>query len=160
MFGNNKKKADNNTPGKKTTPSPTNALNSLVKGTVIEGKINSESDLRIDGTIKGELVCKAKVIIGPTGYVQGEIKCANAIIEGRMEGTIHVSELLNVKETADVSGEIYTNKLIVQAGAIFNVGCRMGTQHSNGSTTKPKAAAKEFNQQGGRKPATDAKKAS
>ncbi len=159
MFGN-KKKEESNTVSKKASPAAFNALNSLVKGTVIEGQINSESDLRVDGTIKGTLICKSKVIIGPTGYVEGEIRCANAIVEGRMDGTIHVSELLNVRETAEVKGEIFTNKLIVQSGAIFNVGCKMGKQESNGFAGKPKPSAKEISQSG-RTPATaDAKKAS
>ncbi len=159
MFGNNKKKTETGSNSGKHTSTPTNALNSLVKGTTIEGEIHSESDLRVDGTIKGNLVCKAKVIIGPTGLVEGEIQCANAIIEGKMDGTIRVSQLLTVKETADVSGEVYTNKLIVQSGAIFNVGCKMGTQHSNGQTGRQKPAAKEISNQKGR-PQADAKKAS
>lgn len=121
MFGSKK------TEDTKGLSSPTNpnALNSLVKGTVIEGNVVAESDIRIDGTIKGILSCNAKVIIGPTGFIDGEIKCVNAIIEGKFEGTLRVSELLHVKETADVNGDIKTNKLMVQPGAIFNVACNM-----------------------------------
>ncbi len=159
MFGN-KKKEETKAVSKKTSAAPTNALNSLVKGTLIEGEINSESDIRIDGTIKGSLICKAKVIIGPTGFIEGEVKCANAIIEGRMQGVLRVSELLNVRETADVSGEIYTNKLIVQSGAIFNVGCKMGAQHSSENAGKAaKSSAKEISRPE-RQPAANTKKAS
>ncbi len=140
MFGNSNKKNDEGKSVKKTASAPANALNSLVQGTTLVGEIKSESDIRIDGTIKGTLNCNAKVIVGPTGYVEGEVHCKNAIIEGRLEGTIHVAELLNVRETADINGDIYTNKLIVQSGAIFNVGCRMGTQHSSAHSSKPKAA--------------------
>lgn len=102
------------------------SLNSLVKGTVVEGTVKSESDIRIDGTIKGKLFCDAKVIIGPSGYVEGEIRCENAVIEGKFEGNLQVSELLNIRETANISGEVRTNKLIVQSGATFNVACSMG----------------------------------
>lgn len=109
-------------------------LNALVKGTTVEGTINCDSDLRIDGTIKGKLICKAKVIIGPTGVVEGEIKCQNAVIEGRFKGILVVTELLNVRETADIDGEITTNKLLVQSGAKFNVSCHMDQSGSNGST--------------------------
>ena len=139
MFGN--KKNEESKAAKKTAVTPTsNALNSLVQGTTLIGEITSESDIRIDGIIKGKLNCNAKVIIGPTGCVEGEVHCKNAIVEGRLEGTIHVAELLNVRETADINGDIYTSKLIVQSGAIFNVGCKMGTQHSNAQSSKPKAA--------------------
>ena len=110
-----------------------NALNSLVHGTIIEGQVNAKSDIRVDGVIKGSLVCSAKVIIGPTGYVEGQINCANAIIEGKFEGNLQVNDLLNVRKTAQINGEISTGKLIVEAGAIFNVNCRMGNQRANGN---------------------------
>ncbi len=144
MFSKKKDNTPTNT-HKKTPTTSSNALNSLVQGTVVEGSINSESDIRIDGTIKGNLTCKAKVIIGPAGFVDGEVNCVNAMIEGRFNGTLHVSELLNVRETADVSGEIFTNKLIVQSGAVFNVSCKMGNQQTNGTAGTNKSAVKEFN---------------
>lgn len=157
MFGNNNKKNEESKSVKKTSSAPINALNSLVQGTILVGEIKSESDIRVDGTIKGTLHCNAKVIVGPTGYVEGEVHCKNAIIEGRLEGTIHVAELLNVRETADVNGNIFTNKLIVQSGAIFNVGCKMGTQKSSAQEHKPKAANKVV---GNTERQNDAKKAS
>ncbi len=91
-----------------------------------------ESDLRVDGIIKGKLTSTAKVIIGPTGAVEGEIRCQNAVIEGRFKGFLTVTELLNVRETAEVEGEIITNKLLVQSGAKFNVACKMETGTGNG----------------------------
>jgi cytoskeletal protein CcmA (bactofilin family) len=131
MFGNTKSTDDTK---KTSTPSsPTGALNALVKGTVIEGNVRCDSDLRVDGTIKGKLNCQAKVIIGPTGAVEGEIRCQNAVIEGRFKGNLHVTELLNVRETAEVDGEIVTNKLLVQSGARFNVSCKMDIGGSNGT---------------------------
>ena len=128
MFGSNK-----NTEEVKTTPTSTpNALNALAKGTVVEGSIRCDNDLRIDGTIKGKLSCQAKVIIVPPGSVEGEIRCQNAVIEGRYKGTLQVSELLNVRETAEIDGEIITNKLLVHSGARFNVTCNMETGAANG----------------------------
>lgn len=125
MFGGNNKKETNLGRSTNAAPAP-HALNSLVKGTVVEGTVKSESDIRVDGTIKGKLHCDAKVIIGPTGHVDGEIRCQNAVIEGTFEGVLQVSELLNIREAAKVSGEVATEKLIVQSGAAFNVTCTMG----------------------------------
>lgn len=111
------------------------ALNSIVKGTVVEGSVQSASDFRVDGTIQGKLFCDAKVIIGPTGLVEGEIRCKNAVIEGKFEGTIKVSELLNVRESAKISGDVTTGKLIVNSGADFNVTCTMSGGESSKSTS-------------------------
>lgn len=132
MFGttNNNGNGKDSSKSKSSSSSPSagsHALNSVVQGTVLEGSVNSESDFRVDGTIKGKLNCDAKVIIGPQGFVDGEIRCKNAMIEGRFEGKLQVSELLNIRESAKVSGDVTTNKLIVQSGAIYNVTCNMGS---------------------------------
>lgn len=127
--------------GKKSTPTTTsnstsprnngatspdsNALNSLVKGTLVEGTVVAESDIRVDGIIKGTLTCSAKVIIGPSGVIEGDIICQNAVIEGKFKGKLKVRELLSIKETAEVVGDITTENLLVQPGAIFNVTCNM-----------------------------------
>jgi cytoskeletal protein CcmA (bactofilin family) len=134
------------TQSKKSIIPTTNShsLNTLVKGTVVEGTVKSESDIRIDGIIKGSLNCNAKVIIGPSGFIEGEVKCANAVIEGKFEGSLQVTELLNVRENAKVSGDVRTNKLIVQSGAVFNVDCKMGPveSKSNGAIESIKATKK------------------
>jgi cytoskeletal protein CcmA (bactofilin family) len=142
MFGSKKTEATPTiTPSTKTTTSEaTNALNSLVKGTTVEGSIYSESDIRVDGTIKGNLTCKAKVIVGPTGVIDGEVKCQNAMIEGKMFGKLRVTDLLSVKETAEIVGDVVTGKLLVQPGAVFNVTCNMKdvADNNNGNSKQPK----------------------
>lgn len=129
MFGSNGSSTKNESvkSGKSSTGalSP-GGLNSINKGTTIEGSIKASSDIRIDGKIKGQLICDSKVIIGPSGHVDGEIRCQNAVIEGKFEGNLYVKEMLNVRETAHITGEVSTDKLIVQPGGIFNVACAMG----------------------------------
>jgi cytoskeletal protein CcmA (bactofilin family) len=141
MFGSKKTTTEaassSSQTAKPALPSGENALNSLVRGTFTEGTVNAESDIRIDGTIKGKLTCAAKVIIGPSGFIDGEVRCQNAIVEGRFTGKINVSELLVVKENAEVIGDVTTVKLAVSAGALFDVTCNMK------SDTKPQKAAKE-----------------
>lgn len=109
---------------------PAHSLVSLVQGTVVEGTVEAESDIRIDGRIKGKLICKAKVIVGPSGHIEGEIICQNAVVEGHINGKVEVRELLNVRETARIEGKVQTDKLIVQSGALFNVECHMGKEEA------------------------------
>lgn len=126
MFGSKKKEtATNNTNKSKALPSSAPSINSLVVGTHVEGTIKSENDIRIDGSVKGTLNCKAKVIIGPSGLFEGEINCNNARIEGRFQGTLNVKDTLQIKDKAKVEGDINTDKLSVEPGAIFNVSCAM-----------------------------------
>lgn len=150
MFGtsNTAKETDNGKSAKaKGTSAPSavggHSLNSIVQGTAVDGTVRAQSDIRVDGTIKGKLFCDAKVIIGPTGHVEGEIRCQNAVIEGKFEGILEVKELLNVRETATINGDVSTSKLIVQPGGVFNVTCKMGgTTETYGSNHR--AADKEM----------------
>lgn len=137
MFGSKKTEpTQNKVNGGNSAPSG-QALNSLVKGTIVEGTVSSESDIRIDGTIKGTLTCKAKVILGPTGIIEGEIKCLNAVIEGKFQGTLYVEELLQIRETAEVTGDVYTNKLNVQPGANFNGAVKMANEAPKAKQQNP-----------------------
>jgi len=128
MFNNSKNEPKGKTNGLITSASATSS-NSLIQGTNIEGTVQADKDIRIDGTLRGNLNCKGKVIIGPTGYISGDVQCENAVIEGRFEGVLMVSDILHVKETAKVEGDVTTQKLVVQPGSIFNVKCKMGSQH-------------------------------
>ena len=118
------------------TNSFSTSTNSLVQGTTVEGTIISDNDIRIDGRLIGNLNCKGKVIIGSTGSIEGEIECQNAVVEGFFNGLLVVSELLHVKESAKISGDVHTKKLVVQSGSIFNVTCKMGGQKVNKSSKK------------------------
>jgi cytoskeletal protein CcmA (bactofilin family) len=97
-------------------------------GTVLNGDVKSESDLRIDGTIKGNVRCDAKIIIGPTGFVEGNIEGSNADIFGRVAGNVSVKELLQLKEQGNIEGNIIAAKLQIDPTAVFNGKCQMGAQ--------------------------------
>lgn len=122
MFGNTKKSgSDSYVPSSNST-----AINTLVSGTHIEGKITAQSDIRIDGSIEGTLNCAGKLIIGAGGKVEGDSTCENAVIEGSFRGTLIVKNELDVRSNANVVGEIKTGKLNVESGAVFNGNCDMG----------------------------------
>ena len=99
--------------------------NRIVEGTRIKGDIESAADFRLDGTLIGNFNCKGKIVIGPMGVVHGDIVCKNADIEGKFNGKIQVTEVLNVKSKADISGEVVCGKLSVEPGAGFSASCAM-----------------------------------
>ncbi len=111
--------------GATTTSVEPNSINIIGAGTKIIGEINSNGDIRIDGFLKGNLTTQGKLVVGPTGTIIGDINCKNSDIEGKIEGKINVSEILGLKATANVQGDIVTNKLAVEPGAIFTGSCNM-----------------------------------
>lgn len=105
--------------------------NRIVEGTAIKGDINSQADFRLDGMLMGNLQSAGKIVIGPAGSVTGDIICRNADIEGRFNGKIHVTELLNVKSKAKIHGEVICAKLAVEPGAEFSASCEMRPHQKN-----------------------------
>ena len=99
--------------------------NMIAHGTVFEGDLKSEGDFRIEGTIKGTLITKGKVVIGNTGLVEGSLNCNNADVEGQIKGKLVVSETLSLRASAHVDGDVQTGKLAVEPGATFNANCQM-----------------------------------
>ena len=110
----------------KTGPNQASSVNIIGVETKIEGKIQSDSDIRIEGILKGSISTKSKVVVGITGVILGDVDCKHADISGEVKGTIKVDELLTLKNTANINGDITANKLVVEAGAVFNGNCTMG----------------------------------
>lgn len=102
------------------------SINLIGAGTIIEGEVKANGDLRVDGTIMGSVSSKSKVVVGSTGQIQGDIFCQNADISGSVKGKITVAEMLFLKATAKVNGDIVTGKLVVEIGASFTGNCNMG----------------------------------
>ena len=101
------------------------SINLLGPGTVVKGEIKVNGDFRIDGTLIGSIECKGKIVVGPSGSIDGDIQCLNADFSGEVKATVKVSELLTLKETAKFSGEIVTGKLAIEPGAKFSGTCKM-----------------------------------
>jgi len=110
----------------KETEELTNSSNSIGKGTVVTGDIETYGNIRVEGKIIGNLKTKSKVVFGDSSHIEGNIIAQNAEIHGHITGKVEVSELLTLKSTAVISGDIITNKMVVDSGATFNGGCKMG----------------------------------
>ncbi len=118
MFTNN-----NDTIKKPTNPS---TINMIGEGTIITGDIKSKGDIRVDGSLKGSIDTEGKVVVGPGGVVEGDVICKDADIAGVIKAKISVSQLLSLKSSAKLNGDIITNKLSIEPGASFTGSCSMG----------------------------------
>ncbi len=103
-----------------------NINNIIAKGTSIVGEVDAAGNIRIDGKIKGNIKCKSKVVTGKGSLIDGNVYAQNAEIEGDVTGVLEISELLILKSSAVVHGDIRAGKLIIENGAKFNGSCRMG----------------------------------
>jgi len=105
------------------------ALNTFAQDTKIVGSIESDGDIRVDGVLEGKLYCKGRVVIGAESRIKGPIYAKTAEISGTVEGEITVIDLLTLKATAVIAGDLIMGKFSVEPGARFSGNCRM-----NGNT--------------------------
>ncbi|MCG8580714.1 MAG: polymer-forming cytoskeletal protein [Bacteroidales bacterium] len=102
-----------------------NLADMIGPGTKIKGDIETNNDIKVDGTIEGNIVSKGKIIIGQTGKVTGELKSTNCDVMGTIEGKLTVTELLSLKASSKLHGDVKTSKLSIEPGAIFTGTCKM-----------------------------------
>ncbi len=110
--------------------------NALTSGSKIIGTVITDSDMRIDGTVEGDVKCSGKLVIGEHGLIKGTVECQNAEIMGRLDGKIDVKYTLALRATSNLKGEISTGTLMVEPNAVFNGTCQMGQDKSENGTAK------------------------
>ena len=110
---------------KKNTTETSKLPNYIGASTKIKGDITSQEDFRIDGQFEGNLTTTGKIVLGKNGVLDGNIKCSNAEILGKVSGDFVVDNLLSLKSTAKVEGNVVIGKLAIEAGAGFNATCQM-----------------------------------
>lgn len=133
-----KKDNKSNSMAKTQSADPT-VVNQIMAGTKITGDIESNENIRIAGTLIGNLTTTGKLVVGTDGVIKGNISCDNCDVEGNIEGKIIVENLLMLKASANIKGEVITGKLAIEAGAIFNATCNMSNgkkAHEGGKTEK------------------------
>jgi cytoskeletal protein CcmA (bactofilin family) len=115
-------------------------------GVTVTGDIVSTADIRIDGTLYGNIKSSARIFIGADAVVEGNLESNHADIRGSVKGVVKAKEILNLRGNASLNGDIYTSKLEVEPTANFNGHCYMNgniiVEMLPASNGKSKAIAK------------------
>jgi len=110
-------------------------VNTIIgKNAAIDGKVEVQGHLRIDGIIKGQIKCNETTTIGPEGKVEADIDTRAAVVTGEVIGNITAEERIELQAKSIVRGDIKTKSLVVEQGALFHGSCLMKDNHH------PKAA--------------------
>ncbi|SFT79687.1 protein CcmA, bactofilin family [Lishizhenia tianjinensis] len=115
-------------------------LNRLVTGSRMEGFLKTESSLRIDGEVVGNIECAAKLVVGVEAQITGDIVAHEVEVEGKINGNVKVEDVLTLRSTALINGDMTTARLVIEDGAEFNGDCKMSGANtpSSGSSRKKK----------------------
>ena len=115
-------------------------LNIIVEGSRVLGDMITDSNLRIDGEVLGNVTSASKVVVGENGRITGDLTCTDADIEGHVKGVMKIDGLLALRSKSVVDGDITTSKFEVEEGAQFSGSCTMnnfiGTPEPSSETTQ------------------------
>ena len=128
---------------KKNSDDVSQTSNIIGMQTQLNGDIESIGNIRIEGKVFGNTKAKAKLVMGKDAYVDGNVVARTAEVAGKVKGNIEISELLTLKPSAVIEGDILTNQLVVEPGATFNGGCKMGHLAKEISIVQPQSRASE-----------------
>jgi len=130
----------------KASPGTSGTATIIGSGVTFTGDINSTADIRIDGTVKGNIICSERVLVGAQGLIEGNIDCNQADVTGKIKGNIKAKEILNLRGNANLDGDIFAAKLEVEPTAVFNGRCAM-YNNANAAKTNVVEMAKEKHEQ-------------
>ena len=104
----------------------------ISKSVVIKGELSCSEDLYIDGQVEGTINPKGnRLTIGPNGRVKANVNACAVIVHGKLEGNIHASDRVDLKQSAVVTGDIATQRISIDEGAYLQGRCQhpdRGTQ--------------------------------
>lgn len=106
-------------------------MNTIIgKDAVFTGTLDVKGSVRVDGTVKGKIICSDTVTIGTGGCVEADIESQSAVVVGKMVGNIIASEKIELQAKSDIEGDVKTKSLVVEQGAIFCGSCQMKEKKS------------------------------
>jgi cytoskeletal protein CcmA (bactofilin family) len=125
-------------------------INTVIgRGTVSDGRFRVETGVRVDGVLKGELVSSGTLIVGESGVIEADVKVNDALVSGRIVGTLEAEEKVHLQAHAAFVGRIKTRTLIVEEGAIFKAECDAGGEIQVSESTTDESSREVPDQQSG-----------
>ena len=99
-------------------------IDSLIgAGTTIQGDVTFEGGLRVDGCIRGDVATAdgkaATLVLSEHSKIEGEVRVSHVVINGCVAGAVHASEYIELQPKANVSGDVYYQKLEIHLGAVL-----------------------------------------
>lgn len=103
----------------------------IASGCTLKGELATDGDVRVNGNVEGQVFSKGKVFVAENSLLKGDIRCSEVDLHGSVDGNVTADDMLLLKSTSCVIGDIYTRKLQVELGAQLNGACHM---HKEGLT--------------------------
>jgi len=107
-------------------------MNTIIgKDTVFTGTLEVKGAVRVDGQVKGKIICSDVVTVGTGGYVEADVESQTAVVAGKVVGNLVATEKIELQAKSDIEGDIKTKSLVVEQGAVFCGSCHMKEGKAN-----------------------------
>lgn len=122
-------------------PVSSRAAACISQGIKIKGEVTGSEDLFVDGVVDGKLnLTNGSLTIGPNGTVKADVTAREVIVRGKIEGKVTGRDKVQLWSTAEVTGEVQTDRLAIEDGALLRGKVEAGRQPAKVSETKPAIA--------------------
>src|SRR6201981_2676334 len=116
----------------------------ISQGIRIKGEITGKEDLFVDGTVEGKLdFGNGSVTVGPNGKVKADISAREVIVRGQVDGKIEGTEKGQLWNSGRVIGEVRTQRLAIEDGALLRGKVEAGKAQSRNADARSKTVASE-----------------
>lgn len=115
---------------------PSESVISIIgPGMTVVGNCETDGTVRVEGSVEGYIKAGKAVVVGKQGVVSGDITTQDAVISGRVEGTLVAASRLELQSTCHIEGDVHTRRMQLEEGAVLNGSVHMGAE-SPGTTEK------------------------
>ncbi len=98
----------------------TNEFAHIGKSVIIKGELSGSEDLFVDGVVEGTIELRSNsLVIGPNGQVKGSVHAKGVTVQGKLDGNIRASQRAELRKSAVVVGDIFTQRIAIEEGAYF-----------------------------------------
>ncbi len=112
---------------RESTGAPPQSVISIIgPGMKVIGDCHTDGTVRVEGTVEGSVHAGKAVVVGKQGVVRGNVMTQDAVISGRVEGTLVAESRLELQATCHIEGEIQTRRMQLEEGAVLNGTVKMG----------------------------------
>lgn len=139
-----RKKSDQTKLNSINKPNNSPAITYITESATIKGDMSCKDDIRIAGTIEGEVTSDKKVIVAETGLIKGTLSSPAADISGKVKGDVNASKSLILRSTAKIEGEISTDKIKIEEGAQVEGKFMVGAGNNTSVNEASKKAGSKF----------------
>jgi len=128
-------------PSSSALPVSTRAAACISQGIRIKGEVTGSEDLFVDGLVDGKLnLTNGSLTIGPNGTVKADVYAREVIVRGKIEGKVTGRDKVQLWSTGQVTGEVQTDRLAIEEGALLKGKVEAGKQPAKPSETKATTA--------------------